>query len=515
MTLCLTAKETALTDSGIRPIGRSLYSLENLIDQILALFQEPVDGDLATRKAVAVELLSAWHTLLVLDNMETVSDGRIHSFVQSLPPANRAKVLLTSRQKTGAWELPLPVSELNTDEIAEFVRVRSSELGVDFPLDAHTLQRVEVVSGGLPLAIHWLIGQYRATRNLDRVFAKVREKDSPVLEFSFRNIWNLLGGEARTLLAVLTIFDGPTTAPQLGIATEMPAENIERALSELVDYTLVMRSTQQSDGRVLYSALPITLTFARHQLGTMGDLETRCRRRLNMFDQQMELQEAEISRFRSTFDRYGLRSDNERKAAILCRRAESEVFAGNYDQAKELLQQARDLAPQSAYVHAMSASYELTRKRLGAALDHISEACRRATATTGSLCYTIKAHIFDEQRDRAETVRAFAKALEYDPGDVILRHQYGVALSRAGQTQEAIDEFTAIIEAERVKKPPRETLVMALTTRIMNLRRLGRETEAIEDIALARRILEANPALQRSAIRLNELIDEGNESVGP
>jgi tetratricopeptide (TPR) repeat protein len=368
---------------------------------------------------------------------------------------------------------------------------------------------VAIAQNGLPLAIQWIIGQYRATRKLDAIFAKVREKDSPVLEFSFRNIWTLLSGEAKTLLAVLSIFDGPTTIQQLGIATEMHADAIDHALGELIEFTLVTRSTQQSDGRILHSALPITLSFARHQLSRMGDLEMLSRRRVNLFSQQMELQAGEVARFRSVFDRYGLTTDNERKAAILCRRAESEVFAGNLDQAETLFKQARDLAPQSAYVHAMSASFALTQKQLGVALEHIAEACRRTSAGTGALCYTIKARILDAQRNRTGTTDAFAKALEYDRDDMILRHQYGVALSRAGRTQEAIDQFTEIINSESQRTPPRETLVMALTTRIINLQRLNDKEAVRDDLALAKQLLDQNPYLASTAYRLRELIDEG------
>ena len=41
--------------------------------------------------------------------------------------------------------------------------------------------------------------------------------------------------------------------------------------------------------------------------------------------------------------------------------------------------QAREMAPQIAYVFAMSASYELARNRVGLAMEHIEEACKLIT----------------------------------------------------------------------------------------------------------------------------------------
>lgn len=503
--LQLTAKETILTDSGITRYSRSLYSLENLLDHILILFQEDPNQDLSRKQALAYELLSAWKTLLVLDNMETVSDGRVLSFVQALPVSSSSRVVLTSRQRTGGWELAMPVTEMTATEMVEFVKLKSRELQADFPTDDATVAKVTEVSGGLPLATQWIIGQYKKTKRLDSALNSMKSKDSPVLEFSFRNIWNTLDTDARTFLALMSIFDGPTTVQEMVVASEMQADVIENALADLVAVTLANRVTQQSDGRTLYSALPITLSFARNQLATMGELEVRARQRLQRFNEQMELQISEIARFRGEFDKYGLMTPNEKRAAILCRRAESEMFSGNADSAELLFQQARDLAPQSAYVHAKSAAYELARNRVGAALDRVNEACSRATAKTGALCYTIKARIFDVQWNKSGRVEALEKALSYDPEDPFLRHQYGVALSRIGREEDAVREFTRIINKETQKVPPRETLIMAITTRIINLSRLGRKDEAREDLRVARELLVRHPHLKTAAGRLDDL----------
>lgn len=503
--LQLTAKETILTDAGIQRHSRSLFSLENLLDQILLLFEESTDADLDHKKELATELLNAWSTLLVLDNMETVSDGRILAFVQGLPPSTRARVILTSRTKSGGWELPLPVVEMSPDEVAEFIRIKSEELKVHFPLDQATLRRVSEVSGGLPLASQWIIGQYRRSKNLDRVLSHAQGKDSPVLEFSFRNIWQLLAPEAKTVLSLMSIFDGPTTVQQLTVASEMRPDAIERSLAELEDVTLVNRVIGGSDGQTRFSALPITLSFARNELAGMGDLELRSRQRLQRFNEQMELQASEIARFTGDFERYGISTPNEKRAAILCRQAESAMFGGNVDMAEQLFSQARELAPQSAYVLARVASYELARSRVGAALDRANEACSRATKKTGALCYSVKARVLDVKHDKGGRVEALARAVSYEPEDTILKHQYGVALSRAGLEKEAVDIFSAIIAAEEARPQPRETLIMALTTRVINLRRLKRDDEAEADLRRARELISVHPHLASAGRKLEQL----------
>jgi predicted transcriptional regulator len=503
--LQLTAKETILTDAGIMHYSRSLYSLENLLDHVLILFDEGTDRDLESKINLAYELLTAWKTLIVLDNMETVSDGRVLSFIQKLPVSSKSRVVLTSRQKTGGWELALPVTEMTASEILDFVRLTAREMKVEFPIDSATIAEVTKVSGGLPLATQWIIGRYKNTGHLDLALDGVKSKDSPVLEFTFRNIWTTLDSDARTILALLSIFDGPATIHEILVASEMAVDRVERAISSLIEVTLVNRNTQQSDGRTLFSALPITLSFARNQLATMGELEVHARQRVQRFNEQMELQISEVARFQSEFDKFGLSTPNEKRAAILCRRAESEMFSGNADTAELMLQQARDLAPQSAYVHAKSAVYELARNRVGAALDRADEAIGRSSAKTAALCYTVKARILDVQWDKAGRLEALKQALKYEPNDTVLRHQYGVALSRLGRPQDAVVEFTKIIDEESLRIPPRETLIMSLTTRIINLKRLERLEEAQEDIRLATDLLARHPHLAHLAGRLSEL----------
>jgi len=156
----------------------------------------------------------------------------------------------------------------------------------------------------------------------------------------------------------------------------------------------------------------------------------------------------------------------------------------------------------------MSASYELANHRVGVAKNLAQEACRRANKKTGALCYTILARVFDEERDRGGRVVALEKALQYDPSDVILRHQYGVALSRAAQEDLAIVEFTKIIDAEINRVPVRSQLLMALKTRIINLRRRGRIEEAKRDLDLAKELIARHKHLYVEARHIADLEDE-------
>ena len=117
----------------------------------------------------------------------------------------------------------------------------------------------------------------------------------------------------------------------------------------------------------------------------------------------------------------------------------------------------------------------------------------------GALAYTILARVLDVQRDKRGRMEALKKAVEFDPTDLTVRHQYGVALSQAKYTQEAIDEFSKIIDEESKKPTPTQTLLVALRTRIINYRRLESDGMAETDIRRANDLLISNPHLSHLA----------------
>jgi hypothetical protein len=169
--LHLSAKDQELShEEGIRHLRPTLVSLEDFLDRVLHLFEhgEFCSSNLEKRKEVVVEILTAFRTFLILDNMESVRDGRIMEFVRSLPPKTKTKVLLTSRRRSSEWEYPIEVTEFTSEEIKEFITVRNKEMKLDLPAnDPVVIEKISEITGGLPLAIQWTLGEYSKSRNLE------------------------------------------------------------------------------------------------------------------------------------------------------------------------------------------------------------------------------------------------------------------------------------------------------------------------------------------------------------
>lgn len=506
--LHLSAKDTKLSETGIKSLRPTLYSLENLIDNILHLFgfSAYVDEVLEERKSLAQTFLSDYSVLLILDNMETIKDGRIMQFVSSLPPSNKSKVLLTSRSRTKDWEKPLQIRELNLEEVKEFLQVKASEKNLGKIKNFDTIAKeVYDSSGGLPLAIEWILGQYALTGNWDSVINQVPSPDSPLLEFSFNTSWKGLTLQAQKALAVLSIFDESPTLHLWATALEWPIELVEHAASQLIIATFVSERTDERTGQKTYLSLPITRAFARNKLAEMGDIELSARTAYKRYLQQMELVAAEMQPFSPIFDSFHVERDTEKQAIILARKAQSQALSFNFDDAEKLYNEALSIDPRSVFVLVNYGMFKSELGRIGEAITLLERATKYVNKATGFFVYYNFSQVYDKIKDRREVENCLLKALQYRPEHLVTRHRLGVVMSRLGKFDEAIRIFDDLIieETSRVTGPT-DTLLFTYRTKIITLKKAGKSQMVPKVIEEAMAELKRWPHLASKAYELEQ-----------
>ncbi len=486
--LHLSAKETQLSETGIKSLRPTLYSLENLLDNILLLFgfEAFVNESLEERIDIARKLLSDYRTLLILDNMETIRDGRVMKFASELPPENRSKVLITSRLRTGQWERPVEINELDFEEVKEFLRIKAHEKQIGEIKDFKTVgQRVHIASGGLPLAIEWILGQYAITGNMDAVLSRVPAPDSPLLEFSFNTSWSVLSKQAQTALAVLSIFDEAPTIRLWSTALDWSTETLEKAIEQLIEVTFVYERTDDKTVQKIYSMLPITRAFARNKLAQMGDLELQATTAYIRYLQQMALVAAEMQPFSSLFDSFNIVRDTEKQAIILARKAQSQTNSYNYAEAEKLYKDALSIDPRSVYVLVNYAIFKRDIDQISEAVDLLDTAASYITKVNAFLVYYNYAQVYDKVRNRQKVEHYLRKALDYQPNHHIARHQLGVVVSRLGRYNTALAIFDELIKEELAyENGPTETLIYTYNTKMITLiksKQSGRAREVLEE----------------------------------
>lgn len=479
--LHLSAKDRELSsDSGIKVLNPSLFSLEDLLDKLIRLFSYedgcPPESSISAKKSQVIELLNAFSTLLILDNMETASDGRIMEFVKSLPPSTKTKVLLTSRSRSSDWEMPIQVPELSRQEIIDFIEIKSQEMNINFPKnDLEMIDKVAKISGGLPLAIQWILGAYAKNIEIDKIFNQVLSNESPLLEFSFRNTWNTLDDEAKTALAVLPLFDEAPTLQEWRMILNWSIEKIERAKSSLIESTFVTETINHKTGDKNYIALPITLSFARLELAKLGSVEQQARSAYQKYKQRLDL--SDTYEDEKLFEKFDAKTDLQQNAILLTRSGEGQLALYGYEEAEECYKQALTCNPSSVYTLVMYGKLKASQYDFEAAIEFTTKAIQYITKKTTFFVYYNLAVLHGENKDYGAKERYLREALKYPElipsyEYTFAQHSLGVTLGKLGRHAEAISHFDNIIDNELKKKYPTKSLVFAVRTKRISLQRM-------------------------------------------
>ena len=255
------------------------------------------------------------------------------------------------------------------------------------------------------MAIQWILGEYSITRDIGPILERAINPSSPLLEFSFRNSWEILDHEAKQALAVLSIFENPPAAAEWRTALDWSVELLDRSISSLMTATFVAERTDDQSGRLVYSALPITLTFARNQLSKMGHLESLARTRFQGYRNRLDLASVETAQYSDLFERFNAANESEKQAIILARMAEGQARALRYEGAAQYFSQAFDLDPRSVFAHVSYAEYKAEMGEYGEAIDHMKTAATHCNKKTGYFVHFTFAKIYDQIRDRENRAR--------------------------------------------------------------------------------------------------------------
>lgn len=232
----VTAKATILTTNEIHRISgaieTSLGLFAHAADQLAggAVVEDPVEEVLA--------YLEAFKVLLILDNLETVLDARLRSFLLDLPLGS--KVLVTSRIGLGI-ENPVQLEPLTTDEstrlLRALARVRNVSQLSALPQDAVTALAESM--GGHPAFIRWFVAGVQSGRRPEELLSN----NELLLDFCMSNVYGYLRDDARSVVQSMQVLPGGRNQAELAFLNDFTAARIQGALLELLTTNFVQMSS--------------------------------------------------------------------------------------------------------------------------------------------------------------------------------------------------------------------------------------------------------------------------------
>lgn len=262
------AKQKSLIGDSIHCRNAVKSNLAEIIEEILKVVWPEKCKDLPDEKkqyAYVEEILRSKRVLLIIDNMETITDENVMTFVDELPQPS--KVIITDRRSV-QYSRPIRLAQLSSEDakclVNDQFRLR------DKAISDCDVEKIVLKTGGIPLAILWAIGQIDSLGiSVDQLFSKMLKdkRTSKVLDFLFAESFHNISDHAKNLLAALAVPGAPVSNLLLAEWLKISIEQTDDALSELIQFALVFEFPKEKDGKTedfevrWYSLLPLTREY--------------------------------------------------------------------------------------------------------------------------------------------------------------------------------------------------------------------------------------------------------------
>nr|WP_246290072.1 ATP-binding protein [Nocardioides marinus] len=275
----ISGKMTELTVE-IRSLPPRLRTIDDLYRAIAMTLRRTdiMEKGPEERAAIITDVLSDHdnRVLLIVDNLETVEDTAVLSFIEHPPVPT--KVLATSRHRLESGTFRR-LSGLRGEAAQELVRAHAAALDVDLSDDE--VEALARETDGVPLAIFFTLGQLAIGYPLSEALDRLRSANGDYAEFAFHESVERLSdanhANERELLYATSLFVDGASAEALGWVAGLSDAPRDVARTRALRNLNAMSLLNYKDGR--FNMLSLTRDFVRGDLGRDIALKNRVTQR--------------------------------------------------------------------------------------------------------------------------------------------------------------------------------------------------------------------------------------------
>ena len=327
----LSARDIDLLPEGIvetQPEVSTLEDMAELFSAVVEDFVEPADSTIELFRRELSE--PTWKYLIVADNFETLDDPEsVQRFITDAALAP-TKVLITSRARPYAGDLPIDVEGLEVDEAHELMVREARERGCEGLLTGEVRGRLFEATDGRPYPIKLAIGLIGSGVPPPRAMDQLKT-DRSLLEALFRRSYDLLPEPARYFALLVGNSHGRVPELLARVAISRRGFTFANAEEPAVRQAMAHR-IQSLDGGYSYSTPSTARAFLRMEmpLDTLSE----------MVAEDVSFVR-EFRRFAQHEASYGLRLAGEIANRIL----EAEKAGTSTEDLLEILEQVAEVEP--------------------------------------------------------------------------------------------------------------------------------------------------------------------------
>ena len=269
------AKPSILSPEGIRSRDHYIQLIDDVYATIAVTLEHPhiLQAKREQQAKLIRAALAKHRVLLILDNIEALSDERIISFIQEVP--DPTKVIVTTRYRIGV-AFPIMLQGLDRDSSHALIQKETEEFG-GINLPKHMSTSIYERTGGVPLAMVWTLGRLRLNHEPEVVLRDLTNPSSDISRFCFeQSLGEIRGKKAMELLYAISIFRKAANKRALGAICDL--ENSELDLNDGIVFLTRLSLTNQENDR--FTMLPLARAYiqevVRKEIPSLGiHLKTR------------------------------------------------------------------------------------------------------------------------------------------------------------------------------------------------------------------------------------------------
>lgn len=498
----VSAKENKLSYLGIEDLEPTLKNYDELLDTILNVVGFDADSygeDNDKKESDINDLFDACNrVLLIIDNLETITDERIINFILDSHP--HVNFIITSRRGLGQVERRYDLKELREKDAIHLFRIICKEKGLKELQSAdETLIRSYVKKVYCyPLAIKWVLGQAALGKDILSVVDGINEQSSDISKFCFEQVFSELSIEAKSILYALSLDNEAVPKGVLKYISNLDDISFEDCIHDLLIVSLILpeQKVNKQNGEInsYYSLLPLTRGYVKVELDKNRDIKAQLQDRMVTVETTLEEAERAKVQYRFSLSNFGATTEEEKIASMLAQTAYQKYQAGNYLDAVETFKKAVDIAPRFASIYRNWAIIESMESHWAEA-DALMEKASKLNKDDTQI-WLVWGNIKRKSDKIKEAYNYYEKAYKLSPKDNVVLNSYAQAISRLGDFQRADKLYREALElVEGI--PHNKHLIINYTSIAENLKKWAEVLIEDRDYANAtQRIQEALNAIQ-------------------
>lgn len=499
----VSAKENKLSYLGIEDLEPTLKNYDELLDTILNVVGFDADSygeDIDKKEHDINDLFDACNrVLLVIDNLETITDERIINFILDSHP--NVNFIITSRRGLGQVERRYDLKELREKDAIHLFRIICKEKGLkelqcaDESLIRNYVKKVYCY----PLAIKWVLGQAAHGKDILSVVDGINERSSDISKFCFEQVFSELSMESKCILYALCLDNEAVPKGVLKYISNLDDIIFEDCIQDLLIVSLLLpeQRVNKQNGEInsYYSLLPLTRGYVKVELDKNKDIKTQLQDRMVTVETMLEEAERAKVQYRFSLSNFGATTEEEKIASMLAQTAYQKYQAGNYLDAVDTFKKAVDIAPRFASIYRNWAIIESMESHWAEA-DVLMEKASRLNKDDTQI-WLVWGNIKRKSDKIKEAYTYYDKAYKLSPKDNVVLNSYAQAISRLGEFQRADKLYREALElVEGI--PHNKHLIINYTSIAENLKKWAEALIEDRDYNQAeKRIKDALVAIQK------------------